>query len=191
MGEQQTVNAVIQSARITNDDHGLLSAWLDLDYGGCGQGFGGYSLYLPAGFKYHNPSGPNYAGHFIWRVMEVAGVSDWNSLPGKTIRAIKEHGKVHAVGHIVKDDWFNPSTDFKKMSDAMQHTKGMDAEGLVIVPKEITPAIACALEMCGPPESQTPEALAQLVEDYRVQWSHVIASATRQKLRDQMRKRHE
>lgn len=110
-------NAVIESARITNDDHGLLSAWLSLDYGGSGQGFGGYCLYLPKDFT-HSNNQKNYAGHFIWRVMEIAGVTEWSGLVGKTIRARCEHSKVHAVGHIVKDDWFAPSDDFKAMESA-------------------------------------------------------------------------
>ncbi len=111
----ETKNAVIESATITNDDYGLLSAWLHLDYGGSGQGFGGYGLYLPKAFKHHDPCGPNLAGHFIWRCMEIAGVSEWSMLEGKTIRVQCDHGKVHAIGHIVKDDWFNPSEDFEKM----------------------------------------------------------------------------
>lgn len=110
-------NAVIESATITNDDHGLLSAWLHLDYGGSGQGFGGYALYLPKDFT-HSNNQKNYAGHFIWRCMEIAGVSEWSKLKGKTIRVRCEHSKVHAIGHIVKDDWFNPSDDFKAMEDA-------------------------------------------------------------------------
>lgn len=108
-------NAIIEDARITNDDHGLLSAWLTLDYGGSGQGFGGYALYLPKSFRHHKLSGPNYAGHFIWRCMEIAGVSEWSKLVGKTVRVRCEHSQVHAIGHIVKNDWFNPGDDFKSM----------------------------------------------------------------------------
>jgi hypothetical protein len=109
-------NAVITSATITNDDHGLLSAWLMLDYGGSGQGFGGYALYLPRDFTHHNDKPANYCGHFIWRVMEIAGVSEWSQLVGKTIRVrAEEFDKILAIGHIVKDDWFYPKIEFDKM----------------------------------------------------------------------------
>ncbi len=110
-------NAVIKSVKISNDDHGLLSAWLNLDYGGLGQSFGGYALYLPQSYKNHDPQA-NYAGHFIWRVMEIADVTEWSKMVGKTIRVRAEHSKIHAIGHIVKDDWFSPSDDFKAMKTA-------------------------------------------------------------------------
>ena len=104
-------NAIIKDATITSDDHGCLSAWLTLDYGGLCQGFGGFALYLPKTFKHHKTT--SVAGHFIWRVMEIADVTEWSKLKGKTIRAKSDHTNVHAIGHIVKDDWFCPSDDFK------------------------------------------------------------------------------
>lgn len=105
-------NAIITSARIDDGDRGLLTAWLDLDYGGSGQGFGGYALYLPKSFGHHRML--SHAGHFIWRCMEVGGVAEWGKLPGKTVRVRIEDGLAVAIGHIVKDDWFCPKDDFEE-----------------------------------------------------------------------------
>jgi hypothetical protein len=105
-------NAIISRAVLTAEERGLLTAWVYLDYGGSGQGFGGYALYLPKEFLNHRIS-HGYAGHFIWRVMEIAGVSEWSQLTGKTIRVKSDYSKVHAIGHIVNEDWFDPSADFK------------------------------------------------------------------------------
>jgi hypothetical protein len=103
-------NAIIRDAAITRKDHGVLSAWLDLDYGGSGQGFGGYTLYLPRSFTHHKLE--SVAGHFLWRVMEIADVENWDDLVGKTIRVKGERTQIEAIGHIVKDDWFNPHKEF-------------------------------------------------------------------------------
>lgn len=111
----ETKNAVIKSARF--DTERGLSAWIDLDYGDSGgQGFGGYLLYAPEGWAAHNAA--NYAGHFIYRVLEVAGATDWAKLPGRTVRVRAEHSKVHAIGHIVKDDWFDPASEFAVLKNA-------------------------------------------------------------------------
>jgi hypothetical protein len=112
VSETESKNAVIKSASLSTADHGLLSVWLSLDYGdSSGQGFGGYNLYSPAG----RITRKNYAGHFIWRVFEVAGVTEWKDLPGKTIRVRADSVSIEAIGHIVKDLWFDPKAEFQEM----------------------------------------------------------------------------
>lgn len=111
-------NAVIESAEITTNERGLLDCWLMLDYGGSGQGFGGFALYLPKSFSHHRLESP--AGHHIFRIMEVAGVTDWSKLKGRTIRVRTDSesdlgGSIEAIGHIVKDDWFCPSEDYSAL----------------------------------------------------------------------------
>jgi hypothetical protein len=109
--DREIKNAVIDGVSITINDKGILDCWLTLDYGGLGQGFGGYALQLPPDWKHYSLLGP--AGHFIYRVMEIADVTSWDKLKGKTIRVDADNGKVYRIGHIVNDDWFDPSKDFE------------------------------------------------------------------------------
>jgi hypothetical protein len=110
-------NAVIEKVTLDFADRGLLTAWLHLNYGGTCQGFGGFSLYLPKSWKHHNINSP--AGHFIFRCMEIAGVEDWSKMQGRTIRVKSDSeglgSSIIAIGHIVKNDWFNPEEDFKNI----------------------------------------------------------------------------
>jgi len=98
-------NAVITSARI-EIERGVLTMWLSLDYGtGSQQGFGGYALYLPKSYRHSNKQS-NFAGHFIYRVLTIAGVKSFDDLVGKSIRVKADFDKVHAIGHIIKDEWY-------------------------------------------------------------------------------------
>jgi hypothetical protein len=107
-------NAIIDEAELRCDDHGVLTGYIGLDYGGTHQSFGGHALYLPKSFTYHKIE--TLAGHWIFRVMEIAGVTKWENLVGKTIRVKASWGEVREIGHIVKDDWFNPSKDFEPIT---------------------------------------------------------------------------
>ena len=112
---EEIKNAIIESVSLDTGDRGLLTAWLHLDYGCGGQGFGGYALYLPKDYKNFTNKG-DFAGHFIFRSMQVAEVTEWTKIKGKSVRVKIKDGLAVAIGHIVKDDWFCPSEDFKKMS---------------------------------------------------------------------------
>jgi hypothetical protein len=107
-------NAIIKKAFITTRD-GFLDSLLTLDYGGASQSFGGWCLYLPKSYSHYKLQGP--AGHFICRVMEIAGVTDWDRLEGKTIRVKADYTKVYAIGHIVNNDWFAPDADFREKKE--------------------------------------------------------------------------
>lgn len=98
-------NAVIRGVQIENERG--LSAWLTLDYGGSGQGFGGYML---RGGK------ANYGGHFIARCLDIGGVDEWSKLVGKAVRVRVDDGLIKAVGHIIEDDWFDPKAEFDKLT---------------------------------------------------------------------------
>lgn len=108
------VNAIISGAKF--DTERGLSAWVYLDYGGSGQGFGGYLLYAPEGWKNHG-SGGNFCGHFIWRVLEIAEVDDWAKLKGRSVRVETTHEKIIAIGHIIHDKWFRIAEEFKVIED--------------------------------------------------------------------------
>lgn len=99
-------NATIESVSLGIEDHGILTAFVYLDYGDAGvQGFGGYAL-----------GGTTACAVFIRRCLEIGGVDEWKCLPGKTVRVRSDYAKVEAIGHITKDDWFNPASEFAKMT---------------------------------------------------------------------------
>jgi len=109
-------NAIIKNTRLSIENYGCLTAWLELDYGGCEQGFGGYMLYLPKSFKHHRLE--SVTGHFIYRVLEVAGVSSWDDLVGKSIRVNSSaNDKIVEIGHIIKDIWFNPEMELSSPNE--------------------------------------------------------------------------
>lgn len=115
--ELEVKNAIITGASIRVDRGFILTAYLNLDYGGSGQSFGGYVLGGVGGNSKaaEHGSQPNLCGHFIARVLEIVGVSDWGDLVGKTIRVRAMRSGVKAIGHIVSDKWFTPDEEFNDM----------------------------------------------------------------------------
>ena len=110
-------NAVIKGASLMIEDHGILSSFLTLDYGGSGQGFGGYFLYSPSAWKEQDKG---WTGHFIWRVLETVGVEDWSQLKGEVIRVRIESNFAVAIAHPISDNWFYPTKEFEEFDKSIE-----------------------------------------------------------------------
>ena len=101
-------NATITSTFLGVEDHGFFTFFINLDYGGAGQGFGGYGMDEPvndAAGKFLGRRGHAFGAESIMRVLKVLGVEKWESLPGTSVRADASWGKVHRIGHYLKDEW--------------------------------------------------------------------------------------
>jgi hypothetical protein len=99
----------IENAKITAvkwDSESVLSHWIIVEGDGWGCGFGGYCLKGEACYDW------------ITEVMRVLEISDFGekAMIGKIVRA--KHaglgGGIIAIGHPIKDLWFEPGEFFKK-----------------------------------------------------------------------------
>lgn len=79
--------AKIKTTMLGYEDHGILTVWLDLDYGDSGQGAGGYGL-----DEYDKERkervGHKAAGEFIAGVLRACGVQSWEKVAGRTVYAL-------------------------------------------------------------------------------------------------------
>ncbi len=98
MGEL-LVNATIESTSLGFLDHGVMSFWLHLSYGGSSQGFGGVRL----------DGAPAIACEgmrLITGILQTLEVDTWEHLPGVPLRVRQnEGGLITGIGHYLKDEW--------------------------------------------------------------------------------------
>lgn len=87
--EANEIIAKIAATSLGYEDHGILTIWLHLDYGGSGQGAGGYAL---DGFdKELNVRVPSVeCGRWVAGVIGACGVKKWEDVAGRTIIAIRD-----------------------------------------------------------------------------------------------------
>lgn len=109
--ESEVVNAKIRRTDLGfHDGYGSLrNSWLHLEYGGAGQGFGGFVL-----------GGP-YTDAWVYGILDALECESWEKLPGQLIRVRREKGLAVAIGHPLKDRWFTPKEVFAKMERANAH----------------------------------------------------------------------
>lgn len=100
--------AKIKSTFLGPEDHGILTAYVNLLYaepggkiGSSGQGFGGYDLRTV------------FAGPFIKHTLAAVGVRSWDDLPGKMVWVDSDWGKVHAIKGVDTGIEFRPEAVLK------------------------------------------------------------------------------
>lgn len=109
----ETKNATIESTMLGTEDHGILTFYLSLDYGGSGQSAGGYGL-DDYDKTLKRRKGTAYGLQLIQAVMETVGVTKWEDLKGKHIRVQAEHTSIKSIGHFLENKWLN-FADFKEV----------------------------------------------------------------------------
>jgi hypothetical protein len=105
-------NARVQKTMLGIEDHGILTAFLYLDFGHASQGFGGYS------FDQREPKterviGSRFGAEFIRRVLE------WERLPGTYCRTQGNHTHLEAIGHPLREVWYFPERHGKEIVDGL------------------------------------------------------------------------
>jgi hypothetical protein len=106
-------NAIITATTLGVEEHGIMTSFLYVDYGGVSQGFGGYTLDAPPGYAGVASTRQAHRAFGCWvkRVLDITGAEKWEDVKGRVIRVqIKNHLSV-AIGHFLRDDWFYPEEE--------------------------------------------------------------------------------
>lgn len=103
-------NASIKSTKLGFEDHGIMTLWLNIEYGGgCGQGAGGYALDEPVTvIGKIDRVGSAKGMDLIMKILKIVGAKSWEDLPGKYIRVYSNHNGIGAIFNILDDRglWF-------------------------------------------------------------------------------------
>lgn len=94
-------NAKITGTTLGFEDHGIMTAFVNTMSGCVGQSFGGYSMSGEWGMQ------------FIIRLLKILEVESWEQLNGQYCRVDASNDKIHRIGHIINNNWFEPSVDLK------------------------------------------------------------------------------
>lgn len=98
MSDYERIIAKARSAYIGREDHGILTVFIDLDYGGSGQGIPLYGL-DQWDEEQKRRVGDARSIEFIAALMSAFGVNRFDSIVGRTVYAL--HNPGDSYGYIV------------------------------------------------------------------------------------------
>lgn len=85
----------IKRTELGIEDHGIMTAWLHVDWRGGGIGVGGYTLDGPRkddDGKHLGRFGSDFGMDHVMRILETVGVHNWEDLPGKQVIVLFKDG---------------------------------------------------------------------------------------------------
>lgn len=84
--------AKVRSVSLGWEDHGILTCFVHLDFGGSGEGFGGYAMdeLVREGSEVKGRRGTAFGMQFVERVMRACGVDDWSKVAGRTVICLRD-----------------------------------------------------------------------------------------------------
>lgn len=99
----ETRIAKIRATHLGEEDHGIMTAYVHLDYGngsGMSQSFGGYALDNPlrdAQGKFIRRVGTAEGMELVFAIIRACGVDCWEQVKGRTVMAVIEDGMVRGL----------------------------------------------------------------------------------------------
>lgn len=103
---EEIKNAVVEGTFLGVEDHGILTYFLHLEGEAWSQGFGG-----------HVCDEHNFLAASIREILKTLKVDSWEKLKGTHVRVQGNDNKIHCIGHIIEDRWYDitkHSKEFRK-----------------------------------------------------------------------------
>lgn len=112
MGQERVENCRITSTSFGYEDHGILTAMVFVEGHGWGCGFGGYAFDQWDEQTNARIPGNGFGLRWMTAVMKAVGIESWEKLPGTfcRVKTTGFGGGITAVGHLLKDEWFDPKS---------------------------------------------------------------------------------
>lgn len=89
----EILNANIRYTHLGFEDHGILTFFINFDYGGGRQGCGNWGLC-------------GVDCEVIQDVLKAVGATSWEALPKTPVRVKRENQRIVGFGHYLEDKWF-------------------------------------------------------------------------------------
>ena len=105
--EKRIENVVIEGVMLGFEDHNIMTCMVHVKGDMLNQGFGGYALDT-YDKQFKRRVGTAYGMEWLIRLMNTVGAREFKELKGMYVRIEADEYHIYQIGHIVKEQWFNP-----------------------------------------------------------------------------------